>query len=449
MKRIFLFLGILSGVAFAQDNKKEAILKYNLFKGDFLAKNYDSAYENWLWCFKNAPKLTLNIYKQGHKLLKERAKKLKGEELKKLQELRIKVYENQIKFFPKNLVKIQSDYAEFMSECGKSEDEYFPILEKAAQENASKMGVKAIAMFFKIFVKKHEKKDVPVIFEAYDHIMKSISEKMDDYQKKLDGYSEKEEKKQPLTSTEKRFKKAYEINSRSLGKVEKILDKTIAKLGTCDRLIPFYTKQFKEDHKDDEEKFLKSAISRMYKKECTDAPLYDKMVETYVTKFPSPEASVFYAGILLKKNQETKAKTYFEKAVQQEEDPYKKAKYLFKIAQIMKKKKSYSQARKYAYQALKYKRSMGDAYLLIARIYARSTSKCGKSEFQKRMVFVAAAEKVYKAIQVDPLLKNVGKKYLKHYNSLSPTKKDIFTEGVKSGTKYKIGCWINETVTIP
>jgi hypothetical protein len=31
----------------------------------------------------------------------------------------------------------------------------------------------------------------------------------------------------------------------------------------------------------------------------------------------------------------------------------------------------------------------------------------------------------------------------------APTKKLVFTEGLKSGTPYKIGCWINETALIP
>ena len=447
MKRIILFLWIVSHGAFAQD-QREVNLKYNLFKGDFMAKNYERAFENWLWCFENAPKLTVNIYKLGYKLLEEREKNVTGEDLKKLHALRKQLYDAHIKHFPKNLPKVYSDYSEFLFEIGEPEVVYFEILDEAYQIDPAQMGVKAIGRFFTILTRRNKDKDVVLIFRTYDQLMESVGEKMDNYQKKLDEFAKKEEKQETLSAKEKRLKKAYEINSRSLGKVEKMLDKIIADLATCDRLIPFYKKVFKGPYKNDP-KFLKSAISKMYKKECTDAPLYGQMVEAYVTNFPTPEALVFYAGILLKKGQEDKAKTYFEKAVQQEEEPYKKAKYLFKVAQIMRKKKAFAKARKYAYEALKYKRSMGDAYLLIARMYAKSANSCGKSEFEKRMVYVAAMQKAEMALKVDPVLKNVAKKYVKSYKSSAPSKKDIFTEGVKSGSKHKIGCWIQETVTVP
>ena len=449
MKKIILLLFVLVQVAFAQEeDDRQAKLKYNLFKGDYLAKNYDRAYPNWLWCFENAPKLTVNIYKLGYKILKEKRKKAKEKkELEELHELTCDVYRGHIKHFPKNLAKVYSDYAEYLHETKAPEDEYFSLLEKAYDSDPSQMGVKAIGRYFNIITRKNKDTDIALIFKTYDQLMEAVNRKMDKYTLKLDEFAKKQDNKDILLPKEIRMKKAYEINSRSLGKVESILDKIIIDIATCERLVPLYKSGF-EVHKTDAA-WLKSAVSRMYKKECTDNPLYDKLVETYVTVSPSPEASVFYAGILLKKNQENKAKTFFEKAVKQESDPYKKAKYLFKIAQIMRKKGSFEKARKYAYEALKYKRSLGDAYLLIARMYAKSANNCGKTEFEKRMVYVAAMEKAKMALAVDPVIKNIAKKYIKSYKSSAPSKKDIFTEGIKSGTDYKIHCWIQETVKVP
>jgi tetratricopeptide (TPR) repeat protein len=187
----------------------------------------------------------------------------------------------------------------------------------------------------------------------------------------------------------------------------------------------------------------------MYKKECTEDPLYDKLVEAYVAAEDSPGASVMYAGILLKRNDFNKAKEYFEKAVAQETDVFKKADHLYKIAQIMKKKGRKIEARSYARKAIKNKRSMGEAYLLIATLYAASANTCGKSEFEKKMVYVAALNLANKAGAVDPVNRKTAAKYSKSYKALIPSKKLIFTEGRASGTPYKIGCWVGETVKIP
>jgi tetratricopeptide (TPR) repeat protein len=177
--------------------------------------------------------------------------------------------------------------------------------------------------------------------------------------------------------------------------------------------------------------------------------LYDQLVEAYVAAEPSPEASVFYAGILLKNNQFDKAKGYFEQAVAQETDVFKRAGYLYKIAQIMKKKGRKSEARSYAYKAIQNKRSMGEAYLLIASLYASSANSCGNSEFEKKMVYVAALNLANKAATVDPTHRSIAGKYSKSYRSSVPSKKLIFTEGLTSGDPFRIGCWIGETVKIP
>ena len=47
---------------------------------------------------------------------------------------------------------------------------------------------------------------------------------------------------------------------------------------------------------------------------------------------------------------------------------------------------------------------MGEAYLLIASLYASSANSCGSSEFEKRMVYVAALDMAKTAAAVDPLI---------------------------------------------
>ena len=426
---------------------EEAMIKYNLFKGDYKSKNYEAAYENWIWCFENTPKLSVNIYKLGVNIAKDRYKKAAEADKQAAMELVNKVYEQRIEYYPKDLAKVYSDYADFLIYSKQPDVEVYNKLKKAYQIDPSKMGVKSIYRYFQYVTDEHKESNVQYIFDTYDLLVKAVEKKLNYYATKLDGYSTKVEQGNVLSSKEKSLKKAYENNSKAMGQVVHGLDKIITDLSTCERLIPMYTEDFEANKAN--APWLKSAVNMMYKKKCTEDPLYDTLVEAYVTAEPSPEASVFYAGILVKKNQMDKAREYFLKAVDQESDPYKKADYLYKIAQILRQKGLKTKARTSALEAIKYKRSMGEAYLLIAGLYASSANSCGTSEFEKRMVYVAAQEMAERAAAVDPVNRSRANKYVKSYKASAPDKKAIFTEGLKSGTPYKIGCWINTTVKIP
>lgn len=450
MKNLLLFFAcalFAYNIGNAQQPNQEAMIKYNLFKGDYKSKNYDAAYDNWLWCLDNSPTLSVNIYKLGIKIAEHKLDKATPADKPAAIALVRRVYDQRIKLYPTDLANVYSDYGDFLCENKLSEDEAFALYQKAYDTDASKMGVKSIYRYFEFLTERNKDTNVQFIFDTYDKLLAAVEKKLNYYAKKLDGYSAKEEAGNSLTSKEKRLKKAYEGNSKAMGAVEAGLDKIIVDLSTCDRLIEMYTRDFEENKTNGP--WLKGSVSRMYKKECTEDPLYDKLVEAYVAAEPSPEASVFYAGILLKHNEFNKAKGYFEKAVEQESDPNKKAGYLYKIAQIMKKKGRKSEARSYARKAISNKRSMGKAYLLIASLYASSANDCGKSEFEKKMVYVAAMNMAERAGSVDPSIRSKANKYVKSYKSSIPSKKLIFTEGVQSGTPFKINCWIGETVKIP
>jgi hypothetical protein len=92
---------------------------------------------------------------------------------------------------------------------------------------------------------------------------------------------------------------------------------------------------------------------------------------------------------------------------------------------------------------------MGKAYLLIASMYASSANSCGTDVVSKRMVYVAALDKAIKAKSVDPSISSLANRFIASYSENVPNKKDLFVAGVQSGSRHKIGCWINETVIVP
>ncbi len=483
---LFLLLGMTFSI-YAQDKygsePEKCKTNLSLFHEAVKMKNFDAALEPWNWCFDNCPEASKVIFSDGLKMFESQYNKaggliatVKGQkiqtndhifkvgrqyfdvskankaELAKIASNIDIVYAMRIKYFPDNLGKVYSDWANFsfkraVVENIKMKDEIFDKLGKSFRADPTGMSVKNLGKFFQTLTDINKDINPQRVFDSYDDITEAVGLKMDIYSKELDILNNKEANGQTLTAKEKKKKHAREVNLTALGQVEGLLDNTLSEVATCDRLVPLYKDNFEKNKNN--VKWLKRAVSRLFQKECTDSDIYPIMVEAYVNAAPSSDAYVFYASILMDKRESSKAIEYFNKAINIEKDNYKKARYLYRVAIIMKKRGSRSKSREYARRALKERPSMGSAYLLIANLYAASANTCGTDEISKRMVYVAAANKARTAKSVDPGITSTANKYIKSYMASAPSKKLIFTEGLTSGTPHKIGCWINETVRIP
>ncbi len=430
---LFLFVGVNNINAQAS---QDCTIKYNLLKGDVKTKKYAEAKKNLHPLMANCPTLSVNIYKYGAIA----AEKTKDHALV------TKVYETRLANFPnKDAAKAHSDYADYLIKNNLStDDEIFAILEKAYKISPKDMSVKNIYRYFQGVTDRYKDTDPQRVFNAYDDVMESVEEKLDDYTKKLAPLQAKEEAG-TLDAKETRRLKAYTINSKALGKVEGGLDNIISEIATCERLIPIYSRDFEANKTDGV--WLKRAVSRMYNKGCQTDPLFEKLATAYADVTQSADAYNFLAGVLDKNGDANGAAQMREKAFNLETDPFKKAKLKLIAAQESRDRGRLSKARSLAYEALKYNPNLGKAYLLIGAMYAQSANSCGSDEFEKRMVYVAALNMAYKAQRVDPS-SNAGR-YIKNYKGNVPSKKLIFTKGVASGSSHKIGCWIGETVRVP
>lgn len=448
---LIMSLFLLTGMStvMAQDYGSQPDMckqKLSLFHESVKAKNYDGAYENWKWAFENCPKASLVIYSDGLKIAEHRYSKATGAEKTAAGKLIDEIYEKRIQHYPQNLGKVYSDWAISLEERGGDGDEIFDKLDKAFKADPTGMSIKNIAKYFQEVTNRNKDNNVQLVFDTYDDVLDGVNDKIAKLTEELDKINEKDSLGKSLTSKEKRKQKNNEINLRGLGQIEPILDQIVSDVATCDRLIPLYEKNFDANKSDP--KWLKRAVSRLFYKECTDHDVYPKMVEAWVNAEPSAGAYVFYAKVLEDRGDSNKALQMRDKAVDLETDPYKKAKLLLSIAYTM-RHKSKSQARNYAYKALKAQPSLGDAYLLIANLYGSSANSCGTDEFSKRMVYVAAANKAAMAAKVDPSVASKAKRAMSAYMDNAPSTKLIFQEGKQSGSTYKVGCWIGETVRIP
>lgn len=444
LANLLLFLGLTT--VSAQAEKQECTIKYNLFKGDYQSKKYDDAYANWVWLMDNCKSLSINIYKFGDKLAKEKYKtatdKAAAAALVK------RVYDQRLENYPKNdVAKVHSDYATFLVKNKlASDDEVFVLLEKAYNIDPTRMGVKNIYRYFQGITDQNKDSNPQKVFDTYDDVLESVATKLADYSKKLVPLQNKQEAGEELDKKEKRNLRAYTINSKALGQVETGLDNIIVTLSTCDRLIPLYTRDFEANKTN--AKWLKRAVSRMFNKECTDDPLFEKLAKAYAEASPSADAYSFVAGVLAKNGDAAGAEQMRMKAFELETDPLKKANFKLKFAQAARKRGQKSKARTLAREAISLNPNLGKAYLFIANLYATSVNACGSSEFEKRMTYVAAYNKAKRASAVDPSISTVAGKFMRNYKANFPSKKVVFTEGKKVGDSFTVKCWINESVKV-
>jgi len=445
--------------------------------------NYSAAHEPWKWCVDNCPEASMVIYSDGIKMgeaqydasageiavkkggnaptgdyvLKvessyyDTSKSNKTEMVKYAKDV-ILVYNMRVKYFPENLGKVYSDWANFLFKRAVLEqidlgDEIYEKLNLSFKADPTGMSIKNLGKYFQTVTDMSKDNNPQLVFDTYDDITEAVSAKMDNYSRELDALNDKIAKGGQLTSKEKSKQRAAEVNLTALGQVEGYLDNTLTEVATCERLIPLYKDNFESNKSN--VTWLKRAVSRLNQKDCTEDPIYPKMVEAYVNSAPSSDAYVFYAGILMEQGETNKAVEYFNKAINLETDNYKKAKYYYRVALIFKKQGARSKARDYARLAIQQRPSMGSAYLLISNLYASSANSCGTDEISKRMVYVAAADKARQAKAADPGITSTANQYIKSYMASAPSKKLVFTEGLTSGTPHKIGCWINETANIP
>lgn len=445
--QIVLGLMILLSVSSSFGQSQDCNIKYNLFKGDYKAKKYDAAYDNWLWVMDNCPTLSVNIYKYGLKIAQHKLKNATVEDKVSSKAMVMRVFNQRMKYFPKDLAKTYDSMATFKKEQGDSEEEVFKYLELTYKEDVTAMGVKNIYTYFDIILKRNKDSNPQLVFDSYDDIMDGLEKKRNAYFGKRAPLQARVEASEELSAKDAKSLRIYNQTVKNIGIAETGLDQKLSAIATCERLIPLYKRDI--DANMNNGQWLKRAVSRMYNKGCKEDPFYETLVEAYVKAAPSPDASVFYAGILLKKGNTAKAMEYYKQAVDQETDSFKKAKYLYKIAQSLRQKGQYGQARSYANRALKQNPSMGKAYLLIAGMYAKSANNCGTDEFGKRMVYIAALNKARRAKAVDPSIASSANRHIRSYSSQVPTTKLIFQLGKKSGGTHRIGCWIGETVRIP
>ena len=440
--------------SFTQNDEDMNLL--SIFSEYAKAKNYEAAFGPWMELRQKNPKFNRAIYTYGEKILDHKIENSSGTEQVAFIKDLVKLWEERGVHFasktPKGefLAKSCQLQYDFKKELNMSDLQLFNCFDDAYKTDSKTFtNPKALYTYYKLAVNLYDSGAKPAedLFTKYDEISEKVEAEVKNYTVKLNKFvSTDGEEEKVLSKRDQNKVKSYSSYLKAYDQISAGMDKDLGDRANCANLIPLYTKNYEANKNDG--LWLQRAMNRLYTKECTDDPLFIKIVQQKNNLEPNA-STAYYLGILKdKENKSSEALKYYNQAVDLETDGYEKAKILYRIATSFKKKGSYGPARNYFRKALSANPSMGRCNLAIASMYASSANSCGTDTFSKRAVYWLAAQEAAKAGRVDPNLSSSAAKSVASYNAKAPTKADIFTKG-NSGETINIGCWIGGSVKVP
>ena len=216
-------------------------------------------------------------------------------------------------------------------------------------------------------------------------------------------------------------------------------------VATCDNLQAIYAPKVEENKTNLD--YLKSVMKVMKMLGCTEAEAYFAASELAHAIEPTAETAIGCGYMYYKKGDFDKCLSYFDNAIELQEDPIQKADYYYSAAAVLFANKQLSKAKQYALNSIKFNGENGKPYILIAQMYASSPNWSEEASLNK-CVFFAVIDKLQKAKSVDPSCAEECDKLIRTYAGYTPKDEDLFFIGLKKGSAVTIGGWIGETTTI-
>ncbi len=453
MKNKF-YIGIIALLGFfeaiAAQNNPECTTNLSIYSEHVKVKNYEAAYTPWKMVYDNCLALSKANFIYGERILKYKIEKSTGTDKAAFIKDILALYDTSRKTFPSdfNLADVLIDKALLMyDEKASSDQEIYAILHQAfTEDKANFSNPKALYLYFSLLVDLHNSgsKDLQEVFDTYDDVNdqigvenKKLTDEIERLLPKEDGGT--------ITSKEKRVLAAATQNSENFGKIEESIDGKLGALAECSNLIPLYEKSF--DAKKGDINWVTRSISKMFNKECTDDPMFKKLLDAQLAIEPTAAIYVYLGYLEMNAGKTNSAVSYYNKAVDLETDKYKKSDLLYRIATSYSKSNKAS-AKSYAQKAIDTNPSNGKAYLLIAHLYANSANDCGDTAFDKRTIYWKAADVARQAGRVDPSLSGRSSQAVNSYMSKAPSKEMIFSSGM-AGKTVTFNCWVGGSTKVP
>lgn len=213
----------------------------------------------------------------------------------------------------------------------------------------------------------------------------------------------------------------------------------------CQSLQAIYASKVEASKNDIE--FLNKVIKVMKLLKCTEQDVYYKAAE-YAHNITPTSASAESLGLMyLKRHDYTKASSYFSQAISLESDAARKSELYYTSAIIQSSLKDNVKAKSMLEKAISLNKNNGDAYILLAELYA-GDHKWTTEEALNQCTFYVVLDKLLLAKKADPSLTKKADELIKTYSEYTPKIEDLFFLKLKKGDEVQVKGWINETTVI-
>jgi tetratricopeptide (TPR) repeat protein len=456
MKTKLTVLFVITLIGFTSLTAQECTKNLSLFNDSAKAGIYQDAMPRYKKLIVDCPTVSVALYQRADKMfedLLEKAEEANDEaKVKELAHMMVKNIELRMENFPDKTPfgKYNAEIGKIMYENGLGTiDEQFKYFDDSwKQDSDNFMSPKGLYIYFLLFDKEvdEEMKTINELFVKYDEIINQIERMENEQALVAKPLLLKQENEEKLSPKEARSFNNSNIYLKNYAVVKGAINGVLGQKAECENLIPMYNRDFEENKSD--EGWLKVAASRMSAKDCTSDPLFFKLVEALHNLAPSPRTAYYLGRLAIANGDTNKALGFFNDAAELEKEPLDKAKVYFEIAEIYKKRGSFSSATKYYNLALDNKPSLGIAYLRIADMIAKSANDCGGDTFEKRATYWKAASFARRAASVDATIRDNASATAESYEQRAPSKADIFQNGM-SGKTINLNCWVGGSVKVP
>ena len=432
---VFAQKGVEDGSRFGHGQDSLNCLKnISVYTEYVKTNNFKDAYPSWKAVFDEAPWAQIATYTNGAKILRALiAAEKDGAKQKEYFNLLMKVHDQRIQYLDQlnTLSKTKATKGDIM---GTKAHDYFSM---GGQDNNE-----AYAMFAEAVAA--EKSNLPyyVLMEFVETSARKV--KADEAHKEqfvqdyiaASGYAN-----EAFNAAKKESaKKNYQIAKENID--AHFINSGVA---TCDNLQAIYAPKVEENKTNLD--YLKSVMKVMKMLGCTEAEAYFAASELAHAIEPTAETAIGCGYMYYKKGDFDKCISYFDNAIELQQDPIQKADYYYSAAAVLFANKQLSKAKQYARQSIELNGENGKPYILIAQMYASSPKWSDEAALNK-CVFFAVIDKLQKAKSVDPSCAEEADKLIRTYAGYTPKDEDLFFIGLKKGDAVTIGGWIGETTTI-
>ena len=396
--------------------------------------NFKDAYPSWKAVFDEAPWAQIATYTNGAKILRALiAAEKDGAKQKEYFNLLMKVHDQRIQYLEQlnTLSRTKATKGDIM---GTKAHDYFTM---GGSDNNE-----VYAMFAEAVAAEKHNLPYYVLMEFVDASARKV--KADEAHKEqfvqdyiaASGYANEALNAATKESAKKNYKTAKEnIDAHFIN----------SGVATCDNLQAIYAPKVEASKTDLE--YLKQVVKVMKMLGCTESEAYFAASEYAHAIEPTAETAIGCGYMYYKKGDFDKCISYFDNAIELEQDPIKKADYNYSAAAVLFANKQLSKAKQYARKAIELNGEWGKPYMLIAQMYASSPNWSDEGTLNK-CTFFAVIDKLQKAKSVDPSCAEEADKLIRTYAGYTPKDEDLFFIGLKKGNAVTIGGWIGETTTI-